>query len=339
MKIINAMFGCGRGGIEQALVDSCEALKLCGHEPVAIIHPKAAIREELQTRNVPFHALSNFGAWDAIAMLKLRRLLARLAPHASIAHGNRAVSLLHKANALRIVGVMHNYKIKTDPLRFVFYPTQDLLRHALAGGAAGKQFFHVPNLVRVPAQFTPRTWRAPPVIGAMGRFVTKKGFDLFIEALALLKARGVAFNAVLAGDGEEAGHLKKLAADKGLERVLRFPGWVEYRESFLDGIDLFCMPSHHEPFGIVLLEAMAHGLPVVATASEGPSEILTGGTDGMLVKKGDAAALADALAELLADRPRAELLARNAWQTVKTRYDLPVVAAKLDLALRAICAL
>jgi glycosyltransferase involved in cell wall biosynthesis len=339
MKIINAMFGCGQGGIEQALVDYCEALRLVGHEPVAIIHPEAAICDALKARNLPFHTLPNAGAWDPLAILRLRSLLARLNPDICIAHGNRAVSLLQKAKAPRIVGVMHNYKIKTGKLRFVFHPTQDLLRHAQGAGAAGASFYHIPNLVRVSARFPERHWHTPPVIGAMGRFVTKKGFDLFIEALALLHERGVVFHAVLAGDGEEAPRLKNLAQAKGLDGVLHFAGWVADPAAFFGGIDVFCLPSRHEPFGIVLLEAMAEGLPVVAAASEGPSEILMNGTDGVLVKPDDAGALATELADMLRAPPRAELFARGAWQTVKTRYDLPVVAAKLDLALRAICAL
>lgn len=334
------MFGRALGGIEQALVDYCEALRFSGHDVHAVIHPKAEIRPVLKKFGIPVHVLSNLGAWDPLAALKLRGLLKRLSPDVCIAHGNRALSLLSKAGKdRRIVGVMHNYEIHYESLRFVFYPTQDLLRHMQAGMANPAHSYHIPNLVRAPASEPIRHWHEPPVIGAMGRFVAKKGFAVFIEALFVLKARGIAFRAVLAGSGEEAQALSALAAQKGLNDVLHFTGWVSDKQAFFDSVDIFCLPSHHEPFGIVLLEAMAQALPVVAAASEGPSEILRNGIDGMLIPINDAAALASALASLLSDRQHAELLARNAYDTVKNRYDLPVVAHKLDLALRSLARL
>lgn len=338
MKVVNAMFGCGLGGIEQALVDYCEALRLRGHEPVAIVHPEAEVRTALKLRAIPFYTLSNAGAWDPIAIFRLKGLIERIAPDVCIAHGNRAVSLLSRAvPKRRIVGAMHNYKINFGKLRFVFYPTQDLLHHVNKGEMEGKELYHVPNLVRLPEEIPERKWRDPPVIGAMGRFVAKKGFDLFIESLAVLKTRDIAFRAVIAGDGEEAEALKKLAAEKGLSDQLEFLGWAGDKQAFFDAIDLFCMPSHHEPFGIVLLEAMAQGLPVVATRSEGPSEIIHDGKDGVLVDKADPVLLADALTDMLAVPPRAQVLALGGYNTAKTYYDLPVVADKLDLALRALC--
>jgi glycosyltransferase involved in cell wall biosynthesis len=333
------MFGRGQGGIEQALVDYCEAQRFMGHEPVALVHPQAAVRALLAAKGIESRTLSNFGAWDPLAAFRLKGMLKALSPDICIAHGNRAVSLLKIARGRRIVAALHNYKIHTQGLRFAFYPTQDLLRHAQLEEVKGQHFYQVPNLVCAGASVPLRQWHTPPVIGAMGRFVAKKDFDVFIGALALLKARGLAFEALLAGDGEEASDLKKRAGAAGLEGCLSFPGWVEDKKTFFDAIDLFCMPSRHEPFGIVLLEAMAQGLPVVATDSEGPSEILRSGIDGILTPKGDAQALADALATLLADRQHAASLARNAFDTVKSHYDLPVVAHKLDLALTSLARL
>ena len=330
------MFGCGRGGIEQAIVDYCEALRHSGHEPVAIVHPRAEMLGSLKALGISVHTLPNLGAWDPFAIFRLKRLLKRLAPDICIAHGNRAVSLLKAARARMTVGVMHNYKINCEVMDFVFYPTQDLLRHVRAKNIKPEYFYCVPNMVRVARDAPARLRHSPPVVGAMGRFVSKKGFALFIEALAELKARGVAFRAILAGDGEEASQLKALSQERGLQDILKFTGWVDDKQAFFDAVDIFCLPSSHEPFGIVLLEAMAQALPVVATDSEGPSEIIHSGVDGMLVAKNDPVLLAEALASLLSDRQHADLLARNAYDTVKNIYALEVVAHKLDLALQSI---
>ncbi len=335
MRIVNAMFGRGLGGIEQALLDYGDALRFCGHNVHTVIHPKAAVRPLLEASGHPFHTLSNLGTWDIFAIGRLRQWLRTVNPDAAIAHGNRAVSLLRQAGCQNLIAATHNYTIRCKKLAAVFCPTLDLMRHTQAQGVLPAQTHYIPNMVRVPASLPPRTRQQPPRIGTMGRFVLKKGFDVFIDALAQLQSRGVEFQAVLAGNGEEAATLHQLAADRHLNNML-FPGWVKDKQAFFDSIDVFCLPSRHEPFGIVLLEAMAQGVPVVTAASEGPSEIISHGQEGLIVPVGNAIALADAMETLLADAPRATQMAANAWHTVRQKYSLPVISAKLDLALRSV---
>jgi glycosyltransferase involved in cell wall biosynthesis len=246
------------------------------------------------------------------------------------------LALLGRAGARPLIGVLPNYKMHCRGLTAVCHPTQDLKRYARNQGVDDACLYHIPNMVRVPALPPQRRVHAPPVIGAMGRLVTKKGFDVFIAALARLAAQGTAFRAVLAGDGEEAAALRRLAAESGLAQLMSFPGWVDDKQAFFDGIDVFCLPSHHEPFGIVLLEAMAQALPVVTTASEGPSEIVRDGVDAVMVATGDPDALAGALRRLLADPNRDAGLAANAYRLARDTYDLPRVAARLDQAVRRI---
>jgi glycosyltransferase involved in cell wall biosynthesis len=339
MKIINAMLGRGQGGIEQAFVDYHDALVLAGHEVHAVIHPDSAARIVLEARKIPFHTLPNWGAWDAIAVLRLEKLLRKVKPDVSIAHGNRAISLLQWAGVKKLIAPLHNYKIKCRGLSAVISPTKDLTRYAQNCGVPAARIFPVPNLVRVPIQAAERQPHTPPVIGSMGRFVPKKGFDIFINALAILKEKNIPFKAVLAGGGEEAAALQSLAALKGLGPQLAFTGWAENKEAFFNQLDMFCLPSHHEPFGIVLLEAMAYKLPVITTNSEGPSEIIEHRINGLITPRGDAQSLADAFAALIKDREHARLLAKHAYDTVRGSYDLPIVSAKLDLALKSIAAL
>jgi len=334
MKIANVMLARGLGGIEQAIIDYSEALRLAGHEVCAIIHPDAAIKNTLQKSNITCFTLSNFGAWDPFAARRLRKLLKEQNIDVCIAHGNRGLSLLKlAADGQKLIAVTHNYKIKCKGVTSVFCPTKDLMQHAEKQHVAKENIFYIPNMVRAFPDITSRHGGKRKVIGSMGRFVDKKGFDIFVKSLAIRKDRNIAFRAVLAGDGEEADALKALTSAKGLNDVLSFPGWVENKKDFFGNIDIFCLPSHHEPFGIVLLEAMAYGLPVVSTSSEGPSEILTDHINGILVEKSDPVAMADALQNLLEDEQTASILARNASENVKNNYDLPVVSRKLALAL------
>lgn len=346
LRVVNAMLGRRLGGLEQVLLDYGDALTLAGHEVHAVIHPDAAIRGALEARGAAWHPLPHLGAWDLLAAARLRALLRTLRPDACFAHGNRAVTLLLRAGQGRaglgragappLIGVLPNYKMHCRGLTAVCHSTQDLKRYALGQGVAEACLYHIPNMVRVPAVPPSRRVHAPPVIGAMGRMVAKKGFDVFIAALARLAAQGTPFRAVLAGDGEAAAALRRRAAESGLAQVISFSGWIEDKAAFFDGIDVFCLPSHHEPFGIVLLEAMAQALPVVTTASEGPAEIVNDGVDALVVPTADPDALAGALGRLLADPDRAADLAANAYRLVRDTYDLPRVAARLDQALRRI---
>jgi glycosyltransferase involved in cell wall biosynthesis len=198
----------------------------------------------------------------------------------------------------------------------------------------------VPNLVRMPAGSGPA--RAGPdgvpVIGALGRFVPKKGFADLIEALARLRARGYRFEARLAGSGPEEAELRALAGRFGIEDRLRFLGWITDKRSFFEALDLLCVPSREEPFGIVVLEGMAHARATIATAVAGPREIIHHGSDGLLVPPAAPEALADAIGHLLDEPARRQALARAGRETVRARYDLPVVARKISEALCAVVA-
>jgi glycosyltransferase involved in cell wall biosynthesis len=170
----------------------------------------------------------------------------------------------------------------------------------------------------------------------MGRFVEKKGFHVLIEALRHLRGAAVPFRAIIAGAGEEAAVLQRLTQERGLDSVVTYPGWQDDTARFFGTIDIFCLPSLHEPFGIVVLEAMAQALPVIATDSEGPSEILHDGEDGMIVPKSDPTALAVAIERMLDDRQAARALGRKAYATVRETYSVSRLSALLNQVVRKV---
>jgi glycosyltransferase involved in cell wall biosynthesis len=140
--------------------------------------------------------------------------------------------------------------------------------------------------------------RARPYILAIGRHVPQKGFDVLIDAYAtVLRAMPDAPDLVIAGDGPQRPELEKQVADLGLAERIEFPGRCDRptTASLFRGCELFVLPSRHEPQGIVCLEAMAAGKPVVATRVGGVPEVVLDGECGVLVDPGSSAALADAL--------------------------------------------
>jgi glycosyltransferase involved in cell wall biosynthesis len=189
----------------------------------------------------------------------------------------------------------------------------------------GLPVFEVPNfgpLTERPVKPAPQ---GTPVIGTLGRLHVNKGLDVMLRALTLLPDVRLR----IAGDGPELGSLQALAAELGVTDRVDFCGWVEAAD-YLHGLDLFVLPSRVEPFGLVVTEAMAAGVPVVATKIDGPREILLDGQFGAVCANEDPNALADAIRAVIADWPAALKRAVAAQHYALTHFSLEAGARRLS---------
>jgi glycosyltransferase involved in cell wall biosynthesis len=187
----------------------------------------------------------------------------------------------------------------------------------------------IPNGVDVPADPRgPADGGTVPRIGALGRLTAQKGFDVLIDAVRVLDQEGFALELVIGGAGRDAEKLRAAAA--GLP--VRFCGFVSDSRRFLAGVDLFCLSSRREALPLVLLEAMAEGLPCVATDVGDVASRLGGAVE--LVPVEDASALADAVQGLLEDPDRAARLGRSARDRVVTAHDAGAMVAATVAVLR-----
>jgi glycosyltransferase involved in cell wall biosynthesis len=331
------MLSAGRGGLERSLLDDAAALLEAGHPVSAVVHPDWQERPSLGLLGIESVKLRSLSEWDPLAALRLSRTLRNEKPAVVLSIGRRAGKLCRRALWLRSrigqIARAHNYGVNhLIGLDYVVAPTEDLRLAVLAAGQPAQRTSVIPCLVRVPADSAPR---APdparqPVIGLMGRFVPKKGFADAIEALARLRRSGHAFEVRIGGNGPGEAELRALIGERGLADRVRLLGWIEDRRAFLRELDILCVPSLHEPFGIVVPEGMAHAVALVATDAEGPREILSHGKDGLLVPRGDPERLAGALASLIEHPERRLELARAGLETARRRFDLPAVAPKLS---------
>jgi glycosyltransferase involved in cell wall biosynthesis len=196
-----------------------------------------------------------------------------------------------------------------DPVRiFRFANTPDVEALRRAVDAARPRRAAVRESLGVPA--------GEPMALFVARLIGAKDPACLLEAQAILEARGTAPWLVLVGDGAEAKSLRELAATRRLSRV-RFAGTREPRElpEVWAAADLFVLPSRHEPWGVVVNEAMAAGLPVVLSDRVGAApDLLVDGVNGRLVPSGDAVRLADAIGEIAGD---AELRARMGAESLR----------------------
>jgi len=185
-------------------------------------------------------------------------------------------------------------------------------------------------------------WGVPPnapLLLTVARVDPQKGQLLLPEVLAACPDA----HAVAAGPTTVPGYDEKVltrARELGVAARLHLTGGIPPETIELADLyraaDIFVLPSTHEPFGIVVLEAWASGLAVVGSRVGGLGELIRDGVDGLLVPPADGAALAAAVAALLADEPGRRALAASGREEVLARYTWPTVAASLDALYREI---
>ena len=175
-----------------------------------------------------------------------------------------------------------------------------------------------------------------PLIVAAGRLADAKNYPLMIEAFAAIRQRMPARLCIL-GQGELEGSLRQLIAARGLGDAVSLAGFQANPWKFIARADLFLLTSHYEGFGNVLIEAMACGVPVVATASAGTRDIVRHQVDGMLVEQHSPAAVASSvIAVLESPARRAEM--SNAARDAANRFAVAQVIARYEQVLESLAA-
>lgn len=172
--------------------------------------------------------------------------------------------------------------------------------------------------------------RNAPLIGCIGRLIKQKGHQYLIQAAKMVMENFPEAKFLIVGKGRLEKKLKKLVKSLSLESSVIFTGFREDIYSIIDKLNLMVMPSIWEGFGLVLLEAMALGKPVVATNIGGIPEIIEDGKSGILVKPKDSKGLARAIIKLLQDTTLNKKMQGIAQLSVKERFPLDKMLRDID---------
>lgn len=204
-------------------------------------------------------------------------------------------------------------------------------RSELAALSSRSDHFHVVRLGIDPDAIAfrePQEHNGPLRILNVARMAPPKGHAVLLEGLAPLD---VPFQATLVGDGPERPALEAMAGRLGLDDRVRFAGALPADETLAlyGDADVFCLPSFAEGLPVVLMEAMAAGVPVIASRTSGTPELVEDGVTGLLVEPGAPRDVANALTALAGDLELRRRLARAARERVEAEYDLRANVAKL----------
>jgi len=328
-----------RGGQNQVLL-TAKGMASRNHHSVVACRAGAPLEgraraDGLDVRAVPFRG----DLWPP-AILSLARTLRRDRPRALLLHDPHAVSAGLVASRLAggaalvavrrvdfpLRGVFSRRKYAAcdrvivvsraigeivesgglDParLRLVYEGVAD--RHPQPGGREALAELGVPP--------------GAPVVGNVAALTGHKDHATLIEAMARLRRRAPEARLVIAGEGELRPALEGLVRERGLGDRVVFAGFRRDLDRMLPAFSVFCLSSHLEGLGTSVLDAMAFGLPVVATAAGGIPEAVEDGVTGRIVSPRDPGALADALAEVLGQEERRRALGAAGRQRFLERF-------------------
>lgn len=183
----------------------------------------------------------------------------------------------------------------------------------------------------MPQQPAPRTAK---VVVAVGRLVAAKGFDVLLHAWAVVAQQAPDWKLMIVGEGEARPALEALRDRLALCDSVKLPGtYLDITKAY-EQASIFCLSSRYEGFGLVLIEAMAYGLPIVSTDCEtGPRELLTNGQTAVVVPVDDAAALAAELLRVISS-PQIATRLGAAGREKAGQYSVEHVAEQWDRLLQ-----
>lgn len=161
----------------------------------------------------------------------------------------------------------------------------------------------------------------PPVIGMAGPLEIVKGAAFFLRACHRVIEAGHNIRIVIAGSGPEERSLRHLASSLELSRRLTFVDGGVSMAGYLSAIDIFCLPSLQQGLGVMMLEAMALGRPVIASGVGGVLSVIEDNVSGLIVPPSDSRSLADRIIELLQNRERARTIADTGRQLIRDRFN------------------
>jgi glycosyltransferase involved in cell wall biosynthesis len=344
------------GGEVQVIGLTRELLR-AGHEAELLCDPDGELWQRAKQKSITCRPLKIRNSLDAPAGLRLRRLLTDhyydvVHFHTARAHAmapyarNRAGVLV----ATRRMDYVPNrvlapwlYNRAVDGVAAISEGVAQALTRAgvlgdrvtiIPSGVDCRRFAPPSEAARQQARGALGLMPHEVALGTIGALVVRKGHHVLIDAMALLECDAATEAAVgrlrcyIAGDGSLRQELAQRVLQRNLSRSVVLLGHVQDPVTLLNALDIFVMPSLNEGLGVAALEATAVGLPVIASAVGGLPEVVADGHTGVLVKSGDAAALADAIRLLAADDAARSVMGGEARRSAVHNWSIESMAER-----------
>jgi glycosyltransferase involved in cell wall biosynthesis len=359
MKVLFLITSLDYGGAETQLVSIATRLKKRGWDiqVVSMLPPKAFI-EELDGAGIPLKTLNmRRGIPDPRAIFRLVRILYRLRPdivHSHMVHANLLARIVRPLVSIPVLICTAHNNYEGGRYREIFYRLTDplcdlttqvsqagLKRYIRVGATPRHKIRYVPNGVdtekfklnlKVRDRIRDKLGLRDSFIWlAVGRFHVQKDYPNLLNALTQVAREIHSVCLLIVGDGPLRWDMEQLAKELGLDGKVKFLGICSYVSELMNAADAFVLSSRWEGFGLVLVEAMACHLPIVATDSGGPREILDEGRLGFLVTPGESNCLASAMLKLMAlPETKRKIMSQAGRAYIEANYSIEHIVDKWE---------
>jgi glycosyltransferase involved in cell wall biosynthesis len=336
MSVLHLLGTAGDGGAETYFVDLVAALKRAGVGEAAAIRRHAGREAALTAAGVPVKVLGFGGPLDILTRTAAAGYARLQGAKLCLAWMNRAARHTPKGPWARIGRLGGYYNLKYyEGFEELVANTEDIAEWIVGQGWPAGRVRCIPNFAAAPPPLAHtdggladraslQTPADAPLLLAMGRLHDSKAHDISLQALAELPDAYL----WIAGVGPLEAKLKAMAEALGVQDRVRFLGWRTDPSALYRAADVCVFPSRYEPLGNVVIQAWAHGLPVVAAASQGPRALVEDGRDGLLIPVDDADALAAGVRRLLAEPKLAAQFRERGLGRVAAEFSEAAVVAQ-----------
>lgn len=331
MSVLHLLGTAGEGGAETYFVDLVLALKRAGVAEAAVLRANATREARLKSAGVPVKVLRFGGPIDILTKPAAAGFAALQRTKVALAWMNRAARHTPRGPWARIGRLGGYYSLKYyKGFDHLVANTEDIADWIVGQGWPAGRVSCIPNFAVEPPDAAPvdraslSTPADAPLLLGMGRLHENKAHDVSLQALAQLPGAYL----WIAGVGPLEAKLRLMAEALGVADRVRFLGWRTDPSALYRAADICVFPSRFEPLGNVVIQSWAHGLPVVAAASQGPKALIRDGEDGLLAPVDDADALATAIRRLMADATLRTQLAAAGRARVAAEFSESAVVAQ-----------
>ena len=342
MKILNAIHAQGVGGVDQMFRNYAKALINLGHDVSLLISNNSNNNYKINNVKKIFK-LKNFSQISDFLHLLLILVIYR--PNLVICHSNRIMKwmrILKYFTAAKVVAVNHGISFKNSlHCNYIININQDICNMVVATGFNRANSFVLPNVIEVDQKYFQKQLKEPLIIGMYGRIEHRKGFDILFLAAEILQKNNINFRLKIGGFEVDEGnynwkYLANFAKEKNLDDKYDFVGVVIDKKAFFAGVDIFCVPSREEPFGLVILEGFLHSTLVISSNSEGGKILIKHGEDGFLFKNEDAQDLAQKIIAVKNNQEKYCHFTKNAYSKLEEQFALKALERNFEKILQNI---
>ena len=339
MRIAHVVIGGDVAGGQIVALRLAQATLEAGHDVLFVSPSGGPFLDLVREAGMPAHVVPLSGVFDLRALMRLVRVFRTAHVDVVHTHGHFAVNVLARvAGRLAGAGVLSHMHIQnafrtgrgrraqitldnaTARLCFAIVAVSEATRADLVRQGYPKRTVTVPNGIEATEAAEAVQLAEGPTILEVARLADVKGQRTLIAALAGLDATAVLVGRDLEHGGAYEDELRAEAQRLGVAERVVFAGYRTDVPQLLAGCDVFCLPSRAEGMPLVVLEAMAQGKPVVASAVGGTPELVVDGETGLLVAPGDVRALTNAIGRLLGDPGLARRLGEAGLERVRTSF-------------------